>query len=118
MGAVGCGAAAGVIAFLALARVAGAERAPGFAPIDTVFDEAVDDVLLLEDRLEEPTEDSQVVRLFAVGAGGGPAHVPGELAERIDHFLGGRPPLHAVPPQQDATQELYEALAAIRRTLR
>ena len=118
MAAVGVAAIGGAVALACLRRVGRAADEPGFALAEPEFDEPVDDTLLLEDRLIEPAGDSQVVRLFAVGAGYAP-QVPGELAERIDHFLdGARPALRAVPAQPDAAQELYEALAEIRRTLR
>lgn len=120
LGAGGLGAVGGLVAFVALGRIGGAESPLQFLPLELAFDDPADDTLLLEDRLDEPAADSPVVRLFAVGGGGRhmQAHVPGELAERIDHFLGERPPLRAVPPPPDAAHELYEALAAIRRTLR
>lgn len=118
MGAGGAAALSGVLASGVLRRVGGVGSGIGFQPAPAEFDEPVDDTLLLEDRLVEPAADSQVVRLFAVGGGRGP-NVPGALAERIDEFLGhGRGALRMVPAQPDATQELYDALAEIRRSLR
>ncbi len=117
-GAAAAAVLAGAATLWALRRLGGMRQQFAFVPVAAEWDEPVDDTLLLEDRLAEPEENSQVVRLFAVG-GGRPSHLPGELAARIDHFLeGGRPALRAVPAQPDAAQELYEALADIRRNLR
>lgn len=77
-----------------------------FAPI--VVQDA-DDELLLDDVLASIGPESRVVRLFD------PRRMPtaGELQERIDrHLRGGS---QAAP---DATQELHEALAALRQSLR
>ena len=116
---VGGAALAGVSVLIGLQRVGGHASAPGFVPSDMKFDEPVDDTLLLEDRLPEPEAESRVVRLFAVGGGSDGRLVPGELAARIDRFLdGSRGNPLAAPAQPDAAQELYEALADIRRTLR
>lgn len=118
-GVVAAAACAGGVALLGLRRVGHSGPRVGFELKAVEWEEPVDDTLLLDDRLVEPEGDSQVVRLFAVGGGGRSAHVPGELAARIDHFLGGaRPALHAVPAETDAAHELFEALAEIRRTLR
>jgi hypothetical protein len=65
--------------------------------------------LLLEDALPAPEPDSRVVRLFD------PARMPtaGELQARIERHL--RSPARPLP---DATQELHDALAALRQSLR
>lgn len=118
LAAVGTAAVGGAATLAILGRIGRIGDELSFAVGDLEFEEPADDALLLEDRLAEPAEDSRVVRLFAVGAGYAP-EMPGALAARIDQFLGGtRPPLRAVPAQPDAAQELYEALADIRRTLR
>ncbi len=68
-----------------------------------------EDELILEDRIADASQDSRVVRLFD------PRSVTaGEMHERIQRHLenGQRPPL------SDATQELHEALSALRRSLR
>lgn len=66
--------------------------------------------LLLDDRLTRPGDDSRVIRLFD------PRTLPsaGELHERIDRYLqeGAR------PSSSDATRELHQALAELRRSLR
>jgi hypothetical protein len=67
--------------------------------------------LLLEDILAEIQPESRVVRLFD------PAQMPtpGQLNARIEQHLNhGTPP--AAPP--DASQALYDALAALKRSLR
>lgn len=70
-----------------------------------------DDELLLDDILEELSPDARVVRLFD------PAAMPtaGELRDRIDdHLRSARPRLK----QPDATEELNEAIRALRQSLR
>ena len=69
-----------------------------------------DDALLLEDRLEAPPFDSRVIRLFD------PRFLPtaGELHERIERHL--QTPSAVDYP--DATAELHQALAALRKSLR
>jgi hypothetical protein len=68
-----------------------------------------EDVLLLEDKLEAPPHDSRVIRLFD------PRLMPtaGELHERIERHLQN--PGVAYP---DATAELHQALADLRKSLR
>jgi hypothetical protein len=63
--------------------------------------------LVLDDVLEALGPESRVVRLFE------PTDTAGEMRERIDRHLRSGP--RAVP---DATQELHDALAALRRSLR
>ena len=72
-------------------------------------DFAEEDELVLEDVLAAIEPGSRVVRLFE------PDGTPGELHARIERHLRGasRP---SGPP--DATQELHEAIAALRRSLR
>lgn len=69
------------------------------------------DALVLDDVLTELGEDSRVVRLFDPAA----MPTPGQLKSRIDRHLGS-----SIPPgtSPDASQELHEALAELRRTLR
>ena len=71
----------------------------------------LNDELLLDDILAGIAPDSRVVRLFDAAA----MPTPGQLRERIDRHLdqGKRP---TAPP--DASQDLYEALAELRRSLR
>jgi hypothetical protein len=68
------------------------------------------DVLLLEDKLETPPDDSRVIRLFD------PRLLPtaGELHERIERHLQSSDAV-AYP---DATAELHQALADLRKSLR
>jgi hypothetical protein len=69
----------------------------------------VDDELILEDRLPAPEEDSRVIRLFDPRT-----ETAGDMQARIDRHLRNTPR----PPLSDATQELHEALAALRSSLR
>ena len=134
-------AAAGVLgaigALVVMNRVDRAGRPVGerFVPVDFT-DEA--DVLMLDDpigrdeplRLEYPlpaiSEDSRVVRLFAVPPMAGeaaPLPAPGEMAARIENFLGGTRTDTAaadptLPAATDASAALHAALADIRRSLR
>lgn len=64
--------------------------------------------LILEDVLSSVESDSRVVRLFE------PADTAGEMHARIEDHL--RSSSRQSPP--DATQELHDALAALRRSLR
>ena len=97
-----------------------------FAPAELAFEEldelllteadrlespAADDVLVLEDVLDTPGEDSRVVRLFDASA----MPTPGQLKDRIDR--------HLRQPQQgaglpDASAALHEALAELRLSLK
>jgi hypothetical protein len=72
--------------------------------------EGANDELLLVDRLEQPAQDSRVIRLFD------PRTLPtaGELHKRIERHL--RSEQDAAYP--DATAELHQALAALRGSLR
>ena len=70
-----------------------------------------DDTLVLDDVLARIDEGSRVVRLFDPAA----MPTPGQLRSRIDRHLAssispGTPP--------DASKELHDALAELRRTLR
>jgi hypothetical protein len=69
----------------------------------------VEDELILEDLLRGSEEDSRVIRLFDPRN-----ETAGEMQERIDRHLRSTPR----PPLSDATQELHEALAALRSSLR
>jgi hypothetical protein len=70
---------------------------------------AAEDELVLDDPLPSPQEDSRVIRLFDPRT-----QTAGELQERIDHHLRTT----TRPPLSDATQELHEALSALRQSLR
>jgi hypothetical protein len=67
-----------------------------------------EDTLLLDDPLEPPCPDSRVVRLFAVPQGTAPA----ELLDRIERHKDRN------EYTSDATQQLLDALADLRRSLR
>lgn len=82
--------------------------------------EAKDEVLMLDDPLTSPSEDSRVVRLFSRGQA-----TPGELVERIGVFLDEvrrpSPSAEATTVAQrpgDASAALHAALANIRASLR
>lgn len=66
------------------------------------------DELVLEEIAEAEVSDSRVVQLFQ------PSETAGEMQARIDTHL--RSNSRQAPP--DATQELHDALAALRRSLR
>jgi hypothetical protein len=76
----------------------------GAAPAEREFEEE----LVLEDVLEAIESDSRVVRLFE------PNDTAGEMQARIERHL------HSArhQAQANAAQELHEALAALRRSLR
>lgn len=93
-----------------------------FAPVepDELILEERDAVLELIDRLEEPSPDSRVVRLFERQD-----PTPGELVDRIVDFLAeGRRHTPADQPAADgrrpadASAALHDALANIRASLR
>ena len=67
------------------------------------------DELLLDDPVTGAPEDSRVIRLFDPRT-----ETAGEMQARIDRHLRNTPR----PPLSDATQELHEALAALRSSLR
>jgi len=69
----------------------------------------LEDELLLEDKWIAPEEDSRVIRLFDPRT-----ETAGEMQTRIEQHLRNTPR----PPLSDATQELHEALAALRQSLR
>ena len=76
-----------------------------------------DDALLLDDPLVVAVPQSRVVQLFAHQ----PMPTPGELKERIDQHLASAPqplrdPVSLLRP--DATGALYAALDDLRRSLR
>jgi hypothetical protein len=85
---------------------------------------AEDDALLLDDPIAPIADDSRVVRLFAPET----IAAPGELAERIDHWLeGARGRVRVEQPQvasghgprsSSASAALHAALDDIRRSLR
>ena len=135
------GAMAAAGALFAMGRVdrRGRPSREQFVPVDFDDSEAMmldatvdeDDALLLDDPLPALDEDSRVVQLFAVPAiAGGAARLPepGEMAARIENFLGGtranmqaEPASHgapATPVVTDASAALHAALADIRRSLR
>ena len=125
-------------ALFAMGRVDPGRQPPPerFVPVDFGDDELTldaqvetDDALLLDDPLPALDEDSRVVRLFAVPASASeatPLPAPGEMAARIENFLGGtragpaaaEPARHAAPGAADASAALHAALADIRRSLR
>lgn len=81
--------------------------------LDTVFEPPAPDEpeeLLLENMFPAIDPDSRVVRLFDRG----PAPTAGELRARIEEHLSSAPR----PEMPDATQELHQALAALRQSLR
>ncbi len=95
----------------------------GFEPVDFADGEDEADVLMLDDPLPALTEDSRVVRLFAVPTGSdtAPLPAPGEMVARIEDFLGATRPDRATshhPAAADASAALHAALADIRRSLR
>jgi hypothetical protein len=69
------------------------------------------DELLLDDALPDAEPDSRVVRLFR------PPDLPtaGELRTRIDRHLGSRG--SAPEPSTDHSDELFEALESLKRSL-
>jgi len=71
-------------------------------------DRTATEELVLDDVLAAVEEDSRVVRLFE------PNDTAGEMHARIEDHLRSAP--RQTPP--DATQELHDALAALRRSLR
>lgn len=86
------------------ATVVGIVERLGAQPI---VDNENSEELVLDDVLEALGPESRVVRLFE------PNDTAGEMQERIDRHLRSGP--RQVP---DATQELHDALAALRRSLR
>lgn len=69
---------------------------------------AISAELILEDVIKQESSESRVVQLFQ------PRETAGEMHERIETHLRASP--RQAPP--DATQELHDALAALRRSLR
>lgn len=127
--ALGAIALAGGLAAIRAVGRAGSSPGPQFQPpaigqseseLGELLLEAKDEILLLDDPLIEPGGDSRVVRLFARAQ-----PTPGELAQRIEGFLGevGRtvPPVAADRFEQrpvDASAALHAALANVRASLR
>lgn len=68
----------------------------------------IEEELVLDDVLEAIESESRVIRLFE------PNGTAGEMQARIDQHLRSTP-RQALP---DAAQELHDALAALRRSLR
>ena len=71
---------------------------------------AADEELVLENPLPLVEEDSRVIRLFDPAK----MQTAGEMQARIEQHLRDAPR----PGMPDATQELHEALAALRQSLR
>ncbi|MCY7398018.1 MAG: hypothetical protein LH466_04150 [Sphingomonas bacterium] len=138
------GAAVAVIAWLLLWRI---DRHQGvgrrFMPVESPSaDLVIDDVLLLEERVDHDDElllddplpavddESRVVRLFAPQCGATaqptPFAGPGEMMARIENFLGqarggataAEQPRSDRAAADDASAALHAALADIRRSLR
>jgi hypothetical protein len=65
--------------------------------------------LVLDDPLPAVEEDSRVIRLFDPSS-----ETAGQMQARIDRHLRAT----VRPPLSDATQELHEALSALRQSLR
>jgi hypothetical protein len=90
------------------------QRGDGHAELEELIleDEVPADLdceLVLDDPLAAVEEDSRVVRLFD------PANeTAGQMQARIDRHLRST----ARPPLSDATQELHDALSALRQSLR
>jgi len=76
--------------------------------LGTSFEKSPPEELILDDVLAALESDSRVVRLFE------PNDTAGEMRSRIEGHL--RSSSQQTPP--DATQELHDALAALRRSLR
>jgi hypothetical protein len=80
--------------------------------LDTPVEESCDeDMLLLEDALPDHDPASRVVQLFASPP------TPGQLKERIDRHLAGKPS-GTVSTMPNASDALYAALDELRRSLR
>lgn len=73
---------------------------------------ATGDELLLDDPLVPADQDSRVVQLFRSA----PLPTAGELQGRIDRHLSARSAAPDTAP--DASNELYQALAALKNSLR
>ena len=95
------GAIVFVRVFTSLRRLPAAPAA--FVPLPLEFD-GEPDRLLPDETLDADAASPRVVRLF------GPLPTPGEMHETIERHLGGRS--RGAP---DATEELREALAQLRR---
>lgn len=80
-------------------------------PAGVAAQQYTEDELLLDDVLQSLGPDARVVRLFR------PNGIPtaGELQARIDRHLRSNSPPVELP---DATQELHEAILALRQSLR
>ncbi|WP_300974780.1 hypothetical protein [Sphingomonas sp. LHG3406-1] len=78
--------------------------------------EEEEEVLVLEDRLSPPQEDSRVVQLFAAR----PLPTPGELRQRIEEHLGAGATQRSAAVldlEVDAAAALRQALGDLRRSL-
>jgi hypothetical protein len=78
---------------------------------DEIADAPAEEPLVLDDVLAELEPDSRVISLFDPST----MPSPGELQGRIDQHLAGHP---AESQPLDATQQLYDALAQLRQSLR
>jgi hypothetical protein len=113
------GAGAGLAAGLAAIRFAGGPVA-GYALDLVALAERTDpaaDELLLDDPLIPATPELRAVRLFRNGAEVALPQ-PGELAGRIDRWLGQRRETGEDGAARDSRGELHAALADIRASLR
>lgn len=100
--------------------VATLETEPEELILEDVLDELIledelqpaipEDELVLDNPLPHVEEDSRVIRLFDPAK----MQTAGELHARIERHLQGA----SRPDLPDATQELHEALAALRQSLR
>ena len=89
------------------------QRADGSAEDELILEDKLpplsEDELVLDDPLTGVDEDSRVIRLFDPAS-----ETAGQMQARIDRHLRTT----ARPPLSDATQELHEALSALRQSLR
>ena len=94
--------------FASLVRLPEVPVAAGarFVPLPLEFDEQLEE-LVLDQPFEQTPIDPEVVRVLA------PGRTPGEMREAIERHLASRR-----QPAPDATEELREALAQLRRASR
>jgi hypothetical protein len=90
-------------------ETAEAEEDPGELILEDFMELIAEEELVLEESMVAVEADSRVVQLFKREA----PPTAGELQERIDRHLRT-----TARPMPDATQELHDALAALRRSLR
>lgn len=93
--------------FASLIRLPRPDASPAFVPIALTFEEETE--LLLDEPLAAPPQASRVVRLF------GSMQTPCEMREAIERHLGVQS--QAAQPAPDATEDLREALAQLRRSV-